>query len=388
MNRERATERAENTDGNPAEGTAPEELVDDLERRYGERTAELRQSRALLQAIVDNTPALIYVKDLRGRMTFANEALCKAVAGESVLGKRSGDFVADPRDAELHEVHDRKVVETGQALTAEESSSGKTFLSVKFPIRDARGQIYATGGISTDISAQKLTEAALQQSYERLTEQHRTLRHLLQSSDNERQVIAYEIHDGLAQQLTGAIMHLQAYEARRDACRENAADAYEAGMRLLQQACKETRRLISGLRPPVLDESGVIQAVAHLVHDMARQKGPQIEFRSMVTFNRLAPVLENAVYRICQEALTNAARHSQAKKVRLSLVQIEDRIRIEVRDWGVGFDTKAAERGRFGLEGIRQRARILGGKCKINSKPGEGSRIRVELPMLECEEDV
>ncbi len=200
-------------------------------------------------------------------------------------------------------------------------------------------------------------------------------------------MIAYEIHDGLAQQLTAAIMQFEAYQARADDRRKDAADAYEAGMKLLQQAHDEARSLISGLRPPVLDEFGVIQAVAHLVHEMARQKGPRIEYRNMVGFDRLAPALENAVYRICQEALTNAARHSRTKKVRLSLVQIRDRIRIEIRDWGIGFDTQAAARGRFGLEGIRQRARILGGKCKIASKTGKGSRVLVELPMVERDEN-
>ncbi len=128
-----------------------------MERRFDERTAELRQSRELLQAIIDNTPALIYVKDMEGRLTVANEALCKAVAKEihDVLGKRSSEVVSDPRDAEVHMANDRKVVETGQALAAEESARGKTFLSVKFPIRGAGGQISATGGVSTDITVQK-----------------------------------------------------------------------------------------------------------------------------------------------------------------------------------------------------------------------------------------
>jgi signal transduction histidine kinase len=158
-------------------------------------------------------------------------------------------------------------------------------------------------------------------------------------------------------------------------------------MRLLEQGHDETRRLISGLRPPVLDESGVVEAIAHLVHDQTRQKGPQIDYHSMVEFDRLVPALENAVYRICQEAITNAAQHSRAEKVRVSLVQLRNRLRIEVRDWGVGFDAKTAATGRFGLEGIRQRARLLGGKCNIRSRPGQGTRVIVELPVLESQEE-
>jgi two-component system, NarL family, sensor histidine kinase NreB len=98
-------------------------------------------------------------------------------------------------------------------------------------------------------------------------------------------------------------------------------------------------------------------------------------------------VLENAIYRICQEALANACRHSQSDRVRVSLLERQGGIRIEVRDWGIGFETKATPKNRYGLEGIRQRAKLLGGKCSIRSKPEQGTRIVVELPVVERDAD-
>ena len=86
--------------------------------------------------------------------------------------------------------------------------------------------------------------------------EHRTLRHLLQSSDHERQLIAYEIHDGLAQQLAGAIMQFQTFNHLKDKKPKMAAKAYEAGMTMLRQGHVEARRLIAGVRPPILDEAG------------------------------------------------------------------------------------------------------------------------------------
>ena len=97
---------------------------------------------------------------------------------------------------------------------------------------------------------------------------------------------------------------------------------------------------------------------AHLVNEQSRLKGPKIEYRSRVDFDRLAPILENAIYRIAQEGLANACQHSKSEKVRVSLVQREDRVRIEIRDWGIGFATKAVQENRYGLVGIRQRARL------------------------------
>jgi two-component system sensor histidine kinase DegS len=125
-----------------------------------------------------------------------------------------------------------------------------------------------------------------------------------------------------------------------------------------------------------------VEAISHLVHEESRDNTVKIEYRSKVAFDRLEPTLENAVYRIAQEALTNACKHSTSENVRVSLFQHGDEIRIEIRDWGVGFDPKAIPKNHFGLEGIRQRARLLGGKCSIRSGVGKGTRITVELPVV------
>jgi PAS domain S-box-containing protein len=235
-------------------------------------------------------------------------------------------------------------------------------------------------GLLEDITERKRAQEALHREY-------RTLKHLLQSSDHERQIIAYEIHDGLAQQLAGAIMQFQTFEHLGDTKSKQAARVYDAGMTMLRQGYFEARRLIAGVRPPILDESGVVLAVGHLVNEQGRVKGPRIEYRSRTDFDRLAPSLENAIYRVVQEGLTNACQHSKSETVRVSLLQRGDRVRIEIQDWGIGFDAKAAQHDRFGLEGIRQRTRLLGGKCNIRSAVGKGTRVAVELPLVLRERD-
>lgn len=232
-----------------------------------------------------------------------------------------------------------------------------------------------------DVTERKLAKEAL-------AREHRTLKHLLQSSDHERQLIAYEIHDGLAQQLAGAIMQFDTYAHQKDREPRLAADAFEAGMTMLRQSHFEARRLISGVRPPILDEAGIVAAVAHLVNEERHKKGPKIELLSKVEFERLAPVLENAMYRIVQEALNNACRHSESERVEVGLVQHGDKVRIEVRDQGVGFRPEDVGDSHFGVAGIRERARLLGGIVAIESEPGQGTRIAVELPIvLRSEED-
>ena len=174
------------------------------------------------------------------------------------------------------------------------------------------------------------------QAQETLKKEHRTLKHLLQSSDHERQLIAYEIHDGLAQQLAGAIMQFETYWHLKDSQPQDAARAYATAMAMVRQGHFEIRRLISGVRPPILDESGIVAAIAHLVNEHKLQHGPTIEFRSSVSFHRLVPILENAVYRIVQEGLANACKYSRSEKVRVELrkTTMSCGSRSRIGEWG------------------------------------------------------
>ena len=201
--------------------------------------------------------------------------------------------------------------------------------------------------------------------------------HMLRASDHERQIIAYDIHDGLAQQLAAAIMQFQTYEQpeeqhpakpRRPTTRASRCCGRPTSRRGGSSAASGRRSSTSrGSPPPSPTWSTNSRASA----------GPKIEFHSDVKSNALPPILENAVYRIAQEALANACKHSRSKKVRVSLVQEGDRLRLEVQDWGVGFDPESVPDDRFGLEGIRERTRLLGGQSAVEKAPGKGTRVRV-----------
>ena len=209
------------------------------------------------------------------------------------------------------------------------------------------------------------------------------LRRLLQSSDHERQLIAYEIHDGLAQHLVAATMFLESFYNLREEDAEAAAEAHTAGMNMLRQGLAETRQLINNVRPPILDDEGIRAAISHLVSDYRGPNAPSIEFHDDVQVDRLNPILENAIFRITQEGLNNACKYSQAERIRVDLLQQDNNfIRTEIRDWGIGFDPNVVKEGCFGLEGIRERARLLGGRAVVVSLPGQGTQIVAEFPLL------
>jgi two-component system sensor histidine kinase UhpB len=242
--------------------------------------------------------------------------------------------------------------------------------------RDAAGTPLRVVGMLADVTTQKRAQEALQR-------EQQLLKAMLELQERERRLVAYEIHDGFVQEVTGALLQIQNYQRLHDQNAPEARQALELGMELLRDSIDEARRLINGLRPPILDESGVLSAVDYLVGEVARLSGLTIEFRHDVQFSRLPLPLESAIFRIIQEGLTNARRHSHAQRVEVRLSQIHDRIRIEIEDWGQGFDPDQIPPHHYGLEGIRERARLFGGQALIRSAPGQGTLISVDLPMVD-----
>jgi signal transduction histidine kinase len=215
---------------------------------------------------------------------------------------------------------------------------------------------------------------------ELLLKEQRYLRYLLELQDRDRQLVSYEIHDGLVQQLAAAIMQLENFNRLQGQSDNEDWRTFETGLQGLNECMREARQLISGLRSPVLDEFGVVAAIEEVISQNGNKDKPQIDFVHHLDRERLAPSLENVIFRIVQESLTNAQRYSQSDRLLVRLIQRDDCIRIEVQDWGIGFNPKEVGDGHFGLEGIQERARLFGGSATIKSALGKGTRIVVQLP--------
>jgi signal transduction histidine kinase len=130
----------------------------------------------------------------------------------------------------------------------------------------------------------------------------------------------------------------------------------------------------------VLDESGLVPAIECLINDHFDSQ--VVRFEHHLRSERLTPLLEGVLFRICQEAITNAMKHSQSPAVQVRLRQDHAWVRLEVIDQGIGFDPDQRNfSNSFGLRGIRERARLLGGHAMIDSAPGHGTRVAVELPV-------
>ncbi len=204
---------------------------------------------------------------------------------------------------------------------------------------------------------------------------------MLHVCDHDRQTMCYEVHDGLAQLLAAADIHFQLHESLRSSLSEGAEKAYHTGVELVRQAHVEAHRLIRTSRSSFIDEIGLVSAISQLIDEHRKRGGPKIEFHCTLNIDSLPSPLVRCLYRMIQEALTNACKYSQSERVAVTLIREGLDVLLEVQDWGVGFDPGSVEKGHFGLEGMYYRARILGGRLTIHSTPSAGTLIQAVLPV-------
>jgi PAS domain S-box-containing protein len=348
------------------------------------RTEEkLRQSEAKYRALVESSPDAVIMTDLTGRVIFASREAAAWYGAEDPLEMTDRsvlEFVPETERDRLAKHVSRlagegvlKSVEypclrrDGSTYPAEASSS---------VIRDGTGEPVALMAVYRDITERKQAQKAIRREQEAATR-------LLQASDRDRKLITFEIHDGVAQRLAGALLHFQAISEQERGVSQQVRANFDAGLQALREAAAETRSLMNRTRTPTLDKFGVRTAIADLIDQfMGRANAPEITYLCEARFKRLEPVLENTIFRVAQEAITNACNHSKSEMVRVTLLQRGDELTLEVRDDGIGFDTSKVIQERFGLDGIRERTRLLGKDLKIESAPGKGTLIRATFPLI------
>lgn len=222
---------------------------------------------------------------------------------------------------------------------------------------------------------------------EKLAQKAKQLQLLLSATvylqEEERAQIARDLHDGPSQLLTGALYEIQAAEQGiENGRREEALARLERAKELLRQISAEHRRITTGLRPPVLDIDGLPAAVEKLALLCRQYSGAQCSVQVTGKPFRLPSHTETILYRIAQEALNNAAAHAGARRIQVRIHFRPDCFSLEVEDDGVGFEEKkTADQDRMGLIGMRERAKSIGGRLSIYSRPGQGTKVSLTLPL-------
>ena len=204
-------------------------------------------------------------------------------------------------------------------------------------------------------------------------------RGLLEVQETERRELARELHDQMGQLLTALTFNL---EGLRRADRPRLEATVTESLAIVQRLLHGVRDLSFRLRPAMLDDMGLLEALRWFVDREAGRAGVRATLTGPGTSSRLPAALETAIFRIVQEALTNVARHAKAKTVAVEVKEHGGAIHLVVADDGVGFDADAARRRlSLGLLGMEERAARLGGTLEIESVPGHGTEVRARIPL-------
>jgi signal transduction histidine kinase len=205
------------------------------------------------------------------------------------------------------------------------------------------------------------------------------LRRVVGGQELERRRLARELHDETGQALTSILLGLRAVEEARNeqAMRKSTSDLRELVVATLQ----DVRRLAVQLRPKALDDFGLVPALERLVQTFSEASGIEVDVEAQLGEERLPSEVETTLYRIVQEALTNVVKHAEATKVSILLVRRDNSATAVIEDNGQGFDLATAPKERLGLEGMRERAELHDGRLTVESAPGAGTTLVVEVPL-------
>jgi signal transduction histidine kinase len=234
------------------------------------------------------------------------------------------------------------------------------------------------------LKASEQTQRELLIESQVLQAQLRYLTHqILLAQEEERKQISRQLHDEIAQILTGINVHLATLKETALIKPQELRKRIEKTRRLVVQSIDVVHRFARNLRPTLLDDLGLIPALRSFIKELAERKGPRIRFTAYSGVEALDISRRTVLYRVTQEALTNVVRHAHARNAVVQIIKISGAARLEIRDDGQSFPAErllASKTGRLGLLGMRERVEMVGGRFMIESVPGKGTTVSVEIP--------
>ena len=339
-------------------------------------------SREYADNIIRSMTESLIVVSPKGNIETVNAATCALLGYEEkeIIGQPVGKIVAEEEEEEEEEELEgsgiEDLIKKGSIRNVEKAYLSKdgTKIPVLFSgsvMRDDDGKIQGIVCVAEDITERKRAE-----------EQMRGLiRDTLNAQEAERERICLDVHDGVTQTMASAFQYFQATETALPEGSHQARQLLLRASALVRQAIQESREVINSLQPATLRDLGLVPTLRQEMRQLEQETGWQVDFKTDAI--SLAQDVETGLYRIIHEAITNTRKHADTKRLSVRISTADDRVKVEVRDWGIGFNYNPrdiSKRHGTGLLSMSRRAELLQGACDIQSNPGQGTTVRVEIP--------
>jgi PAS domain S-box-containing protein len=343
---------------------------DVTERRQA--TEALAASERRFRSVVESAASGMIMTDPAGKILFINRAV------EQQFGYPRAELIGKPVELliphRFRGMHPAHRADFAAAPEARPMGAGRDLFALhkegyEFPVEIGLTPLEAEEGLAVlvtivDISERKRGEA----------ERDALGRRLFDLQEAERRELANELHDEVGQLLTGLKLMIEG---------QGSMGGPDEMGQLVREALSRVRDVSMNLRPPMLDDLGLLPTLEWLVQRVHAHTGVAVQFQHAGLGRRFSLTLETAAFRIAQEALTNIVRHADVKKAYLDVRVVGERLTVAIQDQGRGFDTTAtsARGATQGVRGMSERARLLGGRLHVESAPGRGTRVLAELPV-------
>ncbi|MBI5943909.1 MAG: PAS domain-containing protein [Chloroflexi bacterium] len=354
---------------------------DITERKQAED--EMRRNEQIFRLFVEHSPAAIamFDRDMKYIVASRRYQIDYDLGDQDVVGRSHYEIFPEMPER-WKEIHRRCLA--GATEKNEEDPfprlSGKTDW-VRWEIRPWYERTGEIGGIilfSEVITERKRAEEELRLHRDRLAD---LSRRLVEVHEAESRAIGRELHDQIGQMLTALKLTLEIASQQPPELREK---KNKQTQELVNDLLKRVSALSLELRPPMLDDLGLIPALLWHISRFEEQTGIAVGFKhSGAEGRRFSAEVETTAYRVIQEAFTNIARHARAGRTRLEVHAGSGQMKIQIEDDGAGFDPQAAFKKHRGLSGMRERINLLGGSFRIESQPGKGTKKFIQLPLKE-----
>lgn len=351
-------------------------VVDITERKRAE--AALQHEKEVAQTYLDVAASIFLVIEKDHTVSLINQRGCEVLgcAESEVVGKDwFSDFMVASEKKRILSIFAQMM--SGEISNLEyfenhvQTRRGQRLIEWRNTlIRDETGIPTATLSSGIDITEKRRAEQAVTQA-------------LIEGQEAERQRIAMELHDGLGQSLTAIRLHLNALESDVGQFAQRNQDAFEKLKLLLQTTTQEVKSISRDLMPNVLRDYGLVNALEFLCQTINETNQVQLELQVYGLSQELDQARKVGLYRMAQELINNALKHSQATRIDVQLIKHQDSVVLTVEDDGRGFDVTASDclHTGYGLRNMKTRVKSLNGTIDIDSRPSSGTAITVEIPL-------